>query len=158
MPTSPGARGPACGIRHPATPSVTAGKTLRDMVTQMDPGRDPTLGYVPDLANLGSTGRSLRRRIEQQAPGLHIVLIADDEPFMRALLTATLSPESYVVLEAATGSERSASFERSIPDLVILRRTDAGARRDRGLPSTKGRPNHGGREGHPGDRSGARSS
>ena len=86
----------------------------------MDPGRDPTLGYVRDLANLGSTGRLLRRRIEQQAPGLHIVLIADDEPFMRALLTATLSPESYVVLEAATGSETLRLVRTEHPDLVIL--------------------------------------
>src|SRR5687767_14503551 len=56
----------------------------------MDP--DHTLRYAQDLANLRGEGRVLRRRIEQHIGLPSVVVIADDEPMMRSLLMATLSP------------------------------------------------------------------
>jgi putative two-component system response regulator len=61
----------------------------------------------------------LRKRIEERG-GVHTVLIADDDPFLRALIAATLSPESYEVIEAGTGSYALELVREYHPTLVIL--------------------------------------
>ena len=48
------------------------------------------------------------------------VLIADDEPSMRLLVTATIASDQIVVLEAADGDEAWALIERHHPELVLL--------------------------------------
>ena len=53
-------------------------------------------------------------------PGKRTVLIADDEPSMRLLVTATITSDSIVVLEAADGDEAWSLIEAHRPDLVLL--------------------------------------
>lgn len=48
------------------------------------------------------------------------VLIADDEPSMRLLITATIASDQIAVLEAADGDEAWALIERHHPELVLL--------------------------------------
>jgi len=48
------------------------------------------------------------------------VLIADDEPSMRLLVTATISSDHIQVLEAADGDEAWTLIARYRPDLVLL--------------------------------------
>jgi len=49
-----------------------------------------------------------------------MVLIADDEPSMRLLVTATIASDQITVLEAADGDEAWALIERHRPELVLL--------------------------------------
>lgn len=53
-------------------------------------------------------------------PGKRTVLIADDEPSMRLLVTATIASDRIVVLEAADGDEAWLLIEAHRPDLVLL--------------------------------------
>lgn len=53
-------------------------------------------------------------------PGKHTVLIADDEPSMRLLVTATISSDQIAVLEAADGDEAWVLIEQYQPGLVLL--------------------------------------
>jgi len=78
------------------------------------------LQYAQDLALLRGEGRGLRRRIEEQEARLQTVLIVDDEPLMRALIAATLSPESYDMVEATDGDEAIHLVNERHPTLVIL--------------------------------------
>jgi DNA-binding response OmpR family regulator len=48
------------------------------------------------------------------------VLIADDEPSLRLLVTATIASDQIAVLEAADGDEAWALIERRRPELVLL--------------------------------------
>jgi CheY-like chemotaxis protein len=80
---------------------------------------DQTLSFAQELAQLRREGRMLRKRIEERG-GVHTVIVADDDPFMRALIMATLSPESYDVLEAGTGSYALEMVREYHPTLVIL--------------------------------------
>jgi two-component system, OmpR family, phosphate regulon response regulator PhoB len=82
--------------------------------------QDQTLKYAQEVAQLRGLGRTLRRRIEEREHGLQSVLVADDESLMRALICATLSPESYELYEAATGAEAVRLLEKHRPTLVIL--------------------------------------
>ena len=52
--------------------------------------------------------------------GKRYVLIADDEPSMRLLVTATIASDSIGVLEAADGDEAWAQIQRHHPKLVLL--------------------------------------
>ena len=58
------------------------------------------------------------------------VLVIDDEPAIRRLMKTSLAAESYEVVEAATGEEGWATFNRTKPDLVLL---------DLGLPDIDGK-------------------
>lgn len=58
------------------------------------------------------------------------VLVIDDEPAIRRLLTTSLAAESYEVIAASTGEEGWATFSRSKPDVVLL---------DLGLPDIDGK-------------------
>ncbi|MGE3268063.1 MAG: response regulator [Chloroflexota bacterium] len=53
-------------------------------------------------------------------PGKRYVLIADDEPSMRLLVTATIASEQIGVLEAADGDEAWMLIQRHRPELVLL--------------------------------------
>jgi len=81
---------------------------------------DQLLRYAQDLAQFRRDGRNLRRRIEERHAGLRFVLIVDDESLMRALISATLSPESYKVIEAADGTTALHMIREHRPTLVIL--------------------------------------
>jgi DNA-binding response OmpR family regulator len=82
--------------------------------------QNPTLRYAQDLATLRGEGRAIRRRIEAGLSLPTVVVIADDDPMMRALLAATLSPEAYHLREAATGTEALAHAYAYHPILIIL--------------------------------------
>jgi len=78
------------------------------------------LRYAQELSLLGREGRMLRRQIEDQSNGLRSVLIVDDDPLMRALISVTLSPESYEVIEASDGADALDLIDAYHPSLVIL--------------------------------------
>jgi CheY-like chemotaxis protein len=80
---------------------------------------DDTLAFARGLAQLRRDGRMLRKRIEERGR-VHMVLVADDDPFFRALISATLSPESYEILEAGTGSDALELVREHHPTLIIL--------------------------------------
>ena len=48
------------------------------------------------------------------------ILIVDDEPAIRFLISATLEDEGYELFEAADGLEASELIQENRPDLVIL--------------------------------------
>ncbi len=80
---------------------------------------EQSLIFAQELSRLRRDGRNLRRRIEERTV-LQTVLVADDDPFMRALIVATLAPENYEVHEAGTGAEALALVEEHHPSLTIL--------------------------------------
>jgi CheY-like chemotaxis protein len=80
---------------------------------------DPTPIYVRDLAQLWKEGQVVRHPMDAHGE-LQLVLIADDDPFARALLSATLSPKSYTVIEASSGAEALELLDSHHPNLVIL--------------------------------------
>ena len=83
--------------------------------------QDQTLTYAQDLASLRKMGRSLRRRIEEEARrSLQKVLIVQEDPMMRALLIATLSPESYEISEAGSARDALPLLMGERPSLVLL--------------------------------------
>ena len=53
-------------------------------------------------------------------PGKKTILIADDEPSMRLLVTATIASDQIGVLEAADGDEAWSLIVQHHPDLVLL--------------------------------------
>ena len=53
-------------------------------------------------------------------PRKKTVLIADDEPSMRLLVTATIASAEIAVLEAADGNEAWSLIEQHHPELVLL--------------------------------------
>src|SRR5688500_16828249 len=85
------------------------------------PLRDQTqaLMFAKDLAQLRRQGRMLRRRIEDRH-AVRLVLVADDNPYLRALIMATLAPETYEVMEAWTGTYALELIHEFHPTLVIL--------------------------------------
>jgi DNA-binding response OmpR family regulator len=50
----------------------------------------------------------------------HRILVADDEPNIRKIVSSYLRADGFDVVEAADGDAALAAFERSHPDLVIL--------------------------------------
>lgn len=48
------------------------------------------------------------------------ILVADDEPHIRALLQVTLENEGYALLQAVNGREALELAQRRRPDLIIL--------------------------------------
>jgi CheY-like chemotaxis protein len=80
------------------------------------------LRYAQDLATMRRNSRALRRRIDAQALTPHLILVADDDPLLRALLSLTLSSENYDVREASTGAEAIAVARSEQPALVVLDR------------------------------------
>jgi CheY-like chemotaxis protein len=53
-------------------------------------------------------------------PARKTVLIADDEPSIRLLVTATIASDQITVLEAADGDEAWTLIEQHRPELVLL--------------------------------------
>jgi two-component system response regulator MprA len=51
---------------------------------------------------------------------LYSVLVVDDDPPIRRMLTRTLAAEGYEVGASADGGSALASVERSVPDLLVL--------------------------------------
>lgn len=49
-----------------------------------------------------------------------LILIADDRPYNRDLLTAFLEPEGYALAEAADGEEALRKVAEMLPDMVLL--------------------------------------
>jgi CheY-like chemotaxis protein len=52
-------------------------------------------------------------------PDVH-VLVVDDEPDIRATVSAMLEIEGYVVTEAANGADALHAFENVTPDVILL--------------------------------------
>ncbi len=66
--------------------------------------------------------QTLTRWLENQQ-GRHqapLVLVVDDEPGIRTLLTAFMEQDGYRVAAAADGQQALAAAQRSLPDVVLL--------------------------------------
>src|SRR5262245_24446535 len=61
----------------------------------------------------------LDTRIDGQAEATPKILVADDDPMIRELLTFLLADEGYAVQTAADGREALECIDRERPDLVI---------------------------------------
>lgn len=48
------------------------------------------------------------------------ILLADDDPAIRLLITATLRSDDYQIIEATDGQETLALARREVPDLILL--------------------------------------
>lgn len=53
-------------------------------------------------------------------PSLPVVVVADDEPSVRLLVTATIGPEDYIVLEASDGDEAWILIKENRPAIALL--------------------------------------
>jgi CheY-like chemotaxis protein len=76
-----------------------------------------------DVKELGApvcTPQFDRGRASGRQAGRRTVLIADDEPSMRLLVTATIASDQIEVLEAADGDQAWELIEQRRPDLVLL--------------------------------------
>lgn len=54
------------------------------------------------------------------SPARHTVLVVEDDPSIRTLLTSALHAAGYAVASAGTGQEAFAETGRSSPDLIVL--------------------------------------
>jgi DNA-binding response OmpR family regulator len=75
---------------------------------------------VKELRAPVCTPQSDRGRVGGRQAARRIVLIADDEPSMRLLVTATIASDQIEVLEAADGDQAWELIEQRRPDLVLL--------------------------------------
>lgn len=93
-----------------------------DPPNEQRPGNlDQTLLYARDLARVRAYQRSLSQRLDEAGrfqPAK--ILLADDEPELRLLLSVTLGLEHYEILEASTGTDALAMAQQQHPDLVLL--------------------------------------
>jgi two-component system, OmpR family, phosphate regulon response regulator PhoB len=85
-----------------------------------DPSTDQTLLYAQDLAAARASMRTLSRRIASKNQGNRMVLIADDDPALRLLVSTTLSGDEYTILEAENGVDALFKTKAQHPLLVLL--------------------------------------
>jgi PleD family two-component response regulator len=77
--------------------------------------------YAQALASLRAEGRAFRRRIESEArEPLRKLLLVEDDPLTRALLAATLAPETYELIEVARAADALAVLGEERPSLIVL--------------------------------------
>lgn len=77
--------------------------------------------YARDLAHLATQGQFLARRLTAAPEGNSpAILIADDEPGVRMLISATLDGHGFRILHAADGPEAIAVALAHRPRLVLL--------------------------------------
>jgi len=90
-------------------------------MTQGPVDADQVLLYARDLATLRGARRALRRRIESEATELiRRILVVEGDPLMRALIAATLSPETYEISEAGSIQEALDLLRGEPPAVVLL--------------------------------------
>jgi DNA-binding response OmpR family regulator len=77
------------------------------------------LQYARDLAGLRRDRRGLRKRIADRG-AVPRVLVADGDPAQRALLVATLAPETFAVIEARTGAAALDLIHQYHPALALI--------------------------------------
>jgi two-component system, OmpR family, phosphate regulon response regulator PhoB len=82
--------------------------------------QDQVLLYAQDLAAARASMRTLSRRIASKSQGNRTVLIADDDPSLRLLVSTTLSGDEYTILEAENGVEALLQTKAQHPVLVLL--------------------------------------
>jgi two-component system chemotaxis response regulator CheY len=85
-----------------------------------DATTDQTLLYAQDLAAARASMRTLSRRIASKAQSNRTVLIADDDPSLRLLVTTTLAGDEYTIIEAENGVEALLMTKAQHPMLVLL--------------------------------------
>jgi DNA-binding response OmpR family regulator len=81
-------------------------------VNQVEPGASPVLRATTDVPDLN--------RVTTTAPDHKMVLIADDDPATRRLVSATLASNQYSVLQAADGQEAWRLIRQHHPAVAIL--------------------------------------
>ena len=59
-------------------------------------------------------------RVENTIKRPDLVLVADDDKFMRSILRDILKKDGYEIVEACDGLETLVAFERNQPDLILL--------------------------------------
>src|SRR5688572_4073486 len=122
---------PSCGLRslpgrdrcrmHPLprrnAPMVTS-RPSDDNGLLGQPGSDSSgqgIKYAQDIAAL----HTRRRPLSQRMAHTQKLLIADDDPSLRLLVSATLASASYELLEANTGSEALRIVQTAHPRLAL---------------------------------------
>jgi DNA-binding response OmpR family regulator len=90
--------------------ATQAGEILKQSVADaIDPTVILPASSAPDLS-----------RVTRPVPGNRIVLIADDDPASRRMVSATLASDEYSVLQAADGQEAWRLIRQHRPAVVIL--------------------------------------
>ncbi|HEY3061618.1 MAG TPA: response regulator [Chloroflexota bacterium] len=87
-----------------------AGEILKQSSSAANEPR-PTVSVIPDPDSAG---------VRRPEPGNRIVLIADDDPATRRMLSATLASDQYSVLQAADGQEAWRLIRQHHPAVAIL--------------------------------------
>lgn len=64
--------------------------------------------------------RPVGRNSSGSANDRRTVIVADDEPSVRLLVTATIGPDDYILVEASDGDEAWDLVQRHQPELVLL--------------------------------------
>jgi twitching motility two-component system response regulator PilG len=84
-----------------------------------DPPR-PVAPFVPRPVPLAAPPAPPLRTAASDTPGKRTVMIVDDSPTVRKILSMTLERAGYGVLSAADGEAALGALESAVPDLVLL--------------------------------------
>jgi CheY-like chemotaxis protein len=86
------------------------------------PGRGTTMRVLLPLAPEGEDAARSSKGTSTPRPsgGRETILLAEDEPSLRALVTATLSELGYRVVAAADGAQAVREFERLGPEVALV--------------------------------------
>jgi CheY-like chemotaxis protein len=91
------------------------GEGLRE--TQVDVG-EATIETTQ--RELEKTEASLSQKVEKQKDGGKVILIVDDSPTIRKLISIKLEKSGYKVMQANDGIEALAIIKKVVPDLILL--------------------------------------
>jgi len=84
-------------------------------------GRGTTVRlYLPRATGDVGPQHSSKSRVARDAPGNETILIAEDEPQVRALAVASLQERGYNVIDTGSAAEALAVLERDIPIQLLL--------------------------------------
>jgi two-component system sensor histidine kinase and response regulator WspE len=104
-------------LRRPVDAGVLSFGWIAASAT-LDDGRLVLLPYVPELLRRETT-TATTNATREDAPTRRRVLVVDDSPVVRDLVTEILIGQGFEVVSARDGAEALLALERSAPDLVV---------------------------------------
>jgi two-component system, NtrC family, sensor kinase len=93
---------------------------VKDRLRGLDSGADDYAGKPYDLTYLVARSRELLRARMTAAAGGPVVLVIDDSPTFRAMLTEALDAAGYTALAVATGQDGLHTAANHRPDAIIV--------------------------------------